>query len=143
MMPKIFVDTSAWYAIADPSDNNHQSALIYRNQIAKKYHLVISNYILDELYTLLLIHVNYNRAIEMKRKLDILEKRKILEVVWIDEKLSELAWQVFETFNQDKQWSFTDCTSYVIMQQLKIREAFTYDHHFSQMGFICYPKINR
>jgi predicted nucleic acid-binding protein len=88
MMPKIFVDTSAWYAIADPSDNNHQSALLYRNQIAKKYHLVISNYILDELYTLLLIHVNYNRAIEMKRKLDILEKRKILEVVWIDEKMN-------------------------------------------------------
>ena len=81
MTPQIFVDTSAWYAIADSSDNNHQSALAYRNQIAKKYHLVISNYILDELYTLLLIHINYHRAIEIKRKIDILEKSNILEVV--------------------------------------------------------------
>ena len=108
MTPQIFVDTSAWYAIADPSDNNHQSALTCRNRIAKKYRLVISNYILDELYTLLLIHINYYKAIETKRKLDVLEKRKILKVVWINENFSKLAWQVFETFNRDKQWSFTD-----------------------------------
>ena len=59
MLPKLFVDTSAWYAIADKGDNNHQSALTYRNQIARKYKLITSNYILDELYTLLLIHLNY------------------------------------------------------------------------------------
>ncbi|WP_413174694.1 hypothetical protein [Anabaena azotica] len=51
-MQELFVDTSAWYAIADPGDTNHQSALIYRNQIARKCRLVSSNYILDELYTL-------------------------------------------------------------------------------------------
>ncbi len=138
-MPKIFVDTSAWYAFADPSDSNHQSALLYRNQIARKYKLVISNYILDELYTLLLIHINYQRAIQIKQLLETLKDNNILEIVWIDQMLAELAWEVFERFNQDKKWSFTDCTSYVVMQQLNIEDVFSYDHHFTQMGFKRYP----
>lgn len=35
----------------------------------------------------------------------------------------------------DKQWSLTDCASFVIMNQQKITEALTYDHHFEQAGF--------
>jgi predicted nucleic acid-binding protein len=53
MLPRLFIDTSVWYAIADKGDSNHQLALIYRHQIARKYKLITSNYILDELYTLL------------------------------------------------------------------------------------------
>ena len=75
-MPKIFVDTSAWYAIADPSDRNHQSALSYRNQIARKYKLVISNYILDELYTLLL---RLSRSYGDKSNLYFIQQRPLAE----------------------------------------------------------------
>lgn len=35
----------------------------------------------------------------------------------------------------DKNWSFTDCSSFCLMKELKIREAFTTDHHFRQAGF--------
>lgn len=38
-----------------------------------------------------------------------------------------------------KEWSFTDCVSYVVMKQREITEAFTFDHHFAQMGFIKQP----
>jgi predicted nucleic acid-binding protein len=31
--------------------------------------------------------------------------------------------------------SFTDCTSFVVMRELKLREALTTDHHFAQAGF--------
>jgi predicted nucleic acid-binding protein len=34
----------------------------------------------------------------------------------------------------DKQWSLTDCTSFVIMQREGISEALTGDHHFEQAG---------
>lgn len=44
------------------------------------------------------------------------------------------AWSIFAQFNQDKQWSFTDCVSYAVMKELVITEVFTFDHHFSQMG---------
>lgn len=139
MLPKLFVDTSAWYAIVDKSDNNHQSALTYRNQIAKKYQLITSNYILDELYTLLLIHLGYYWTVNFKEKLDFLRESGILEILWIDEKMAEETWTIFEGFNRDKNWSFTDCSSYVLMNKYQITEVFTFDHHFQQMGFICRP----
>jgi len=47
--------------------------------------------------------------------------------------------EVFERFNVDKQWSFTDCVSYVVMKQNEIEEAFAFDHHFEQMGFVRRP----
>ena len=36
----------------------------------------------------------------------------------------------------DKQWSLTDCVSFVIMQEMGISEALAYDKHFEQAGFI-------
>jgi predicted nucleic acid-binding protein len=45
------------------------------------------------------------------------------------------AWTVFERFNRDKQWSFTDCTTYALMKQMSMVEVFAFDRHFDQMGF--------
>jgi predicted nucleic acid-binding protein len=35
----------------------------------------------------------------------------------------------------DKDWSLTDCISFVAMRQERLAEAFTADHHFEQAGF--------
>ena len=35
----------------------------------------------------------------------------------------------------NKAWSFTDCVSFVVMRELRIRDAFTTDHHFKQAGY--------
>ena len=42
------------------------------------------------------------------------------------------AWGIFQS-HSDKGWSFTDCTSYALMQRLEISRAFAFDRHFSQM----------
>jgi predicted nucleic acid-binding protein len=138
-MNRLFVDTSAWAAIADTSDDQHQAALAYQAEIAGRYRLVITNYILDELYTLLLMNVGYTQTIHFKRRLDQLIQGGFVEIVWISESVAHLAWQVFEQFNVDKLWSFTDCVSYVVMQSHGITEVFSFDHHFSQMNFIRHP----
>lgn len=44
-MKRIFVDTSAWDAIADGGDPNHDIALLFKDEIAEIYHLVVTNYI--------------------------------------------------------------------------------------------------
>lgn len=49
------------------------------------------------------------------------------------------AFYAIADINIDKEWSFTDCTSYVVMKQKGITEAFTLDRHFTQMGFVQYP----
>jgi len=99
-MKQVFVDTSAWDAIADAGDAKHEIALLYKEEIAENCRLVVTNYIFDELHTLMLMNHGY---------------------------------QV------DKEWSFTDCVSYVVMKQCEITDVFTFDHHFTQMGFVKQP----
>jgi len=41
-----------------------------------------------------------------------------------------------EAQRSDNFWSFTDCTSYIVMREAALTEAFAYDDHFWQMGFI-------
>ena len=82
---------------------------------------------------------DYQRAVAFKSVLDVLVQEAILQVVWISEDLALEAWNVFLQFNADKQWSFTDCVSYVVMKQRGNGEAFAFDHHFEQMGFTRLP----
>ena len=44
-------------------------------------------------------------------------------------------WLTFCRFH-DKDWSFTDCTSKVVMEDLGITTAFSFDQHFRQFGTI-------
>ncbi len=44
-------------------------------------------------------------------------------------------WRIFRTF-QDKQWSFTDCSSKAVMDRLGVTTAFAFDHHFHQFGAV-------
>ena len=43
----------------------------------------------------------------------------------------------FDLFEKrpDKEWSLTDCISFVVMEQHKLTDALTADHHFRQAGF--------
>ena len=41
---------------------------------------------------------------------------------------------------QDKEWSLVDRSSFIVMQESKITESLTNDHHFEQVGFICLLK---
>ncbi|MCG2769798.1 MAG: PIN domain-containing protein [Anaerolineae bacterium] len=138
-MRQIFVDTSAWDAIADAGDPNHEMSLLFNDEIADRCRLVVTNYVLDELYTLLMMNVGHQRTVDFKRKLDVLAQEGILVIIWVSEDIAAEAWTVFEQFNVDKQWSFTDCVSYVVMKQREIVEAFAFDHHFAQMGFARLP----
>lgn len=45
------------------------------------------------------------------------------------------AWKVFHDY-EDKAWSFTDCTSKIVMQRFEIAYAFTFDQHFRQFGTV-------
>src|SRR3989442_1011155 len=43
----------------------------------------------------------------------------------------------------DKEWSLTDCMSFVVMRDENISEALTGDHHFEQAGFTILLKQQR
>jgi predicted nucleic acid-binding protein len=55
--------------------------------------------------------------------------------VTLNPKLLEKGLALYES-RLDKDWGLTDCTSFVVMQQRGITEAFTSDRHFEQAGFV-------
>ncbi|MBI5212767.1 MAG: PIN domain-containing protein [Nitrospirae bacterium] len=54
------------------------------------------------------------------------------------EKFFEKAWEIFLKY-KDKDFSYTDCTSFAVMERLKIDIAFTFDSHFQAIKFQVMP----
>ena len=136
----IFIDTCAWIAIEDKKDINHIRALQFKQELlASRDRFISTNYILDETYTLMLLDLGYNKTVDFKLKLDDLIDSNLVIIIHVTPDIERAGWEVFERFNRDKSWSFTDCISKVIMDRFNIREAFTFDRHFEQMRFIRKP----
>jgi hypothetical protein len=60
-------------------------------------------------------------------------------LVWPDESLYRRAMDLYDA-RPDKQWSLTDCLSFVVMQEQGLTEALTGDRHFEQAGFVALLK---
>ena len=137
---RLFLDTSAFVAIEDTDDNNHQKSLELREQIREGKtpfrRLYTSNYIVDETLTLLRYHCGHRVAVTFRKTL---EASKVVEILWVTEPLEATAWKVFEK-RSDKDYSFTDCTSFALMDAEAIRNAFAFDEHFSQHGYNVVPQ---
>ncbi|MGD0202724.1 MAG: type II toxin-antitoxin system VapC family toxin [Candidatus Bathyarchaeia archaeon] len=133
----IFVDTSAWYAVEVEDDVNHEKACKFLSLIASgKYGISITtDYVLDETLTLLRSRRDLTSATTF---MDKIKKSSSVHILWIDENLFEKALNIFQKSNH-KSWSFTDCTSFVLMRELSISEAFTFDSHFREAAFLGLP----
>jgi len=125
----IFVDTSAWYAALIQEDPFHDSCRETLSQTAGR--LLTTDYIVDELLTLLVVRGHRNVAKKIGPKI---WETEIADLHWITPQDVHAAWKVFTNFD-DKSWSFTDCTSYAVMQRLGMTQAFALDDHFRQFGF--------
>jgi hypothetical protein len=126
----IFVDTSAWYAAEVEDDINHDKARKFLSVIASgKYGVTITtDCVLDETMTLLKARRGLTAALIF---MDKVKKSKSLRVFWISDNVFDKALDIFRQ-TSDSQWSFTDCTSFALMKDLSITEAFTFDCHFKE-----------
>ncbi len=133
----IFVDTSAWYALEVEDDVNHEEAYKFLSKIASGKHgvSVTTDYVLDEMLTLLRSRRSLTAASVF---IDKLRRSKSVRVFWIDEDLFEKALDIFQK-SDHKSWSFTDCTSFALMRDLSVPDAFTFDSHFREAGLQALP----
>lgn len=135
---KVFVDTSAWAAYYDPSDRWHATArAAVQRSVHARVTFVTTDYILDETLTLLLMHAGRQQALQCGESL--LQSRNV-ELVHIDPATWNQAWQMFRRYD-DKQWAFTDCTSFALMRARGLQRAFSFDRHFVQAGFLLWPQL--
>jgi uncharacterized protein len=133
---KLFVDTSAWVAISAKDDKYHRSAsTAFAGLKRTRFQLTTTDYVLDESLTHLLTHYGHQRAVAFGNW--ALRSESIF-IQRIDQTIWDEAWQLFQQYD-DKKWAFTDCTSFVVMQRHKLYQAFTFDRHFVQADFQCWP----
>lgn len=126
----IFVDTGGWFASIVPTDKNHEKA---RNWfLQNREPLITTNYIVDETLTLFKARGEYKRALQIGEQFFNGSLSSVYDLNGED--IAE-TWQVFKQFS-DKEWSFTDCSSKVVMEKLGITHAFAFNGHFKQFGTI-------
>lgn len=125
-----FADTGGWFALFVEEDLNHTAAANWFAQQTQS--LLTTNYVVDETLTLLRSRGQAAVALSLGRQFF---GGSVATIYYLTEDDIRAAWQVFARY-ADKEWSFTDCTSKVIMEKLGITEAFAFDHHFRQFGTI-------
>lgn len=126
----IFVDTGAWFAAFVPNDPDYPAANQWLD--ANNESLITTDYVIDELFTLLKVRGEYARAEQLG---GVLLREDIAKIHWVTPDDVLAAWDVFQRF-RDKAWSFTDCVSRSVMERLKIETAFAFDEHFRQFGTV-------
>jgi hypothetical protein len=130
----MFVDTGGWYAAYVLSDPDHVRVATLIDDPRSR--LITTDLVLAESLNLLRARGEYQRAIVLGRNLLANSAADLIHVTLQD---IQRAFVIFETY-RDKAWSFTDCSSLVVMQRLGVREAISLDQHFRQMpGISIYP----
>lgn len=128
-MRLVFVDTSAFIALYDPRDEEHSRAVRALEELLDSgVRLVTTNFIFDEAITW------FRKEAESRERVG----RAILESAFVDyvrleEEDEERAWQLCLKL-RDKPFSFTDLTSFAVMERLGMRQVFTFDSDFRRYG---------
>src|SRR5215207_4870735 len=134
---RVLADSSAWLAVYDRRDPNNEAVVRLLTEWARQRATVfVTDYIFDEALTLILSRIGHTQAANFGRWL---LGSQIIHLVRLDLSQWQAAWQLFQQYD-DKEFSFTDCTSFVVMREHHLVDAFTFDRHFEQMGFRMWPK---
>ena len=128
-MRRVFADTSAFIAAYDPRDQEHKDAgRLLQDLVGSGARLLTTNFILDETLTW------FRRDADARESVGraILESA-LVDYVRLEEADERRAWSLCLKL-RDKDFSYTDLTSFVLMERLKVREVFTFDEDFRRYG---------
>ena len=132
----LFVDTGAWYALADRSDKHHNRAVdIYPGLVRSYHHLTTTNLVIAETYILIRRAMGHREAITFLE--NIAASPRVIKV-YSDSLLEERAEDILRKY-QDQDFSYTDAVSFAGMKQYGTIRAFSFDQHFVTAGFTIIP----
>lgn len=130
----IFVDTSAFIALIEKRDKFHKNANVWWSKHIG-VELFTSNLVAIE--TLGWIRYNCGKKIAVEVGKNLLSGVGIrIERVSIRDE--QEAWELFQKLD-GRGISMIDCTSFIVMKRLRIKEVFTFDQDFKNLGFKVYP----
>src|SRR5262245_15430158 len=139
-MNGVFVDTGGWMACADRSDPVHTACTAARDATLEAGRiLVTTDFVVDETLTLIRFRLGLAAANAWWQQID---GSRRLRWERVEHDRFERARQLFVQY-RDQDLSFTDCTSFAIMRELRVTTVITTDNHFSQVGFDVLPAVRR
>ena len=137
MAAELFVDTSAWFALADPRTAGRNAVeRAFRDRLAGGARVVTTNMVVAETHALLMRRISQRAALVFVT--DVVSPPTV--VVTSTPALEERARRDWLTRYDDQPFSFTDAVSFAVMRDRKIRYALTLDHHFATAGFVMVPR---
>ena len=132
----IFVDTGAWVALADQDDTHHDNAIaIYPTLLKSSRYLITTNFVVAESYVIILNELGHRAAV---RFLEGVNASPRIVKIFSNENIEREAEGILRRYDE-QDFSYSDSVSFTIMNQQKIKKAFTFDKHFQTMGFIRIP----
>lgn len=135
-MKALFVDTAGWLACADSAEPAHLRCCAARDAALEAGQaLVTTDFVVDETLTLIRFRLGLDAADAWWQQVD-----RSARLRWerVDSDRFEKARHLFFQY-RDKDFSFTDCTSFVVMREFRLTHAITTDRHFRQAGFQVLP----
>ncbi len=137
---ELFLDTSAFFAVASRRDANHGMAnALMRALATQRRTLITTNFVVAELHALLLSRIDRQIAARTLAEIDSSQRTTIIRVSADD----ELRAREIVFGDADKDFSLTDATSFAVMERFGIVEAFAFDDHFAQFGWNVMPPTER
>ena len=130
----IYIDTSAFLALVNLDDPNHNQAMqTWENLIENEEKLICNNYVLVESIALIQRRVGLG-AVSILHN-DILP---LIEVDWLDKDVHNSIVKALLKTNR-RQISLVDNSSFDTMRRYGVETAFAFDSHFSKQGFGVIP----
>ena len=125
----VFADTSYYIALTNSHDEHHRRAFDFTEEFAGRF--VTTAWVITELANTFSSRVNRQCFLDLFR--DLANDSRVA-IVPPTQDLFDQGINLYAR-RLDKDWSLTDCISFVVMHQHALEDALTADHHFEQAGF--------
>lgn len=129
---RVFVDTSGFYSLLVRDDSMHHRAQQILQRLRQSgRRACTTDYVFDETLTLLKARglARLNRWL-----FELIDHSDALTLYFVGQERFQSSRAYFERHG-DHGYSFTDCTSFVVMREVGATEALTKDQHFREAGF--------
>ena len=128
-MKAVFADTSFFLASLNPSDALHDRAIALSREVTAPR--LTTAFVLLEVANAMRRAALRSQFVEFYTRLKEHSRARIIPV---SQKLFDQGYELYAS-RKDKDWSLTDCISFVVMSDADLSQAFTHDRHFEQAGF--------
>ena len=131
----LFIDTWGWLVIGHRKETRHQEVKLYYQNIRKDDTAIYtSDYVIDELITILFRREIYSEAVKFLEAIFTAINLNQISLINATKDVLEEAWELRKRYQDKPDISFTDFTSMVIMKKNDIIDIVTDDNHFLHVG---------